>query len=434
MKKFIIDDEKLITEWNFDKNNEIGLHPEKITCGVDTKAWWTCKQCGLVYYSSIGHRSRGKGCPNCANKNRCQNKINTLIKKNGSFEKLHPELMAEWDYENNNISPDCITEKSNKKVKWICKKCQNSWITSPNERIRGRGCPNCSKQLIGENSKKSKLKKSGSLLEACPVLAEEWDINKNSISCDKISPKSHYNAFWVCHKCGHKWKAPVYSRYIGAGCSKCSKVKKFSFPEKLILHFIKKVFPDVIENYKPAFLKPKEIDIFIPSYTIGIEYDGERFHQDIEKDKIKSNICFENNLTLIRIREPKCPDIDFSIVYKMKNLKDYKGAINFIYKTLNVFKEINDEDILNASIIVSSDILNIKKENSLANLYPEIAKEWDYDLNGNLLPEYISYGSNMHINWICENGHKFKMTVSKRTLNGSKCPICNKIKLKNCKL
>ena len=429
MKKYVIDNPTLIAEWNFDKNNALGLDPSTITCGVDTKAWWTCPQCGFEYYSIIGNRSRrGVGCPKCGREKRGQSRVRTLVNKNGSFMLLHPELMVEWDLVYNNIDPNAITERSNVKVNWICQKCKYRWIATPNDRIRGRGCPICSKDLIGVNSRKTKLGKSGSLLESNPALAAEWDNEKNEFASDNISPKSHYNAFWICHRCGNKWQAPVYARCIGAGCPKCSKVKKFSFPEKLLLFFVRKAFPDAISSYKPAFLKPKEIDVFIPSRMIGIEYDGERYHKNTEKDRKKTTLCLDRGISLIRIREPKCPDIDFSTTYKMKSLKDFKGAANFIFQTLNVPIEVTDEAIADASIIVSAEVLNLKKENSLAARYPKIAEEWDSVLNGDLTPEYVPCGSNLKVNWICKKGHRFKMVVAKRTSRGTGCPICRKEK------
>ncbi|MCM3441482.1 zinc-ribbon domain-containing protein (plasmid) [Metabacillus halosaccharovorans] len=48
---------------------------------------------------------------------------------------------------------------------------------------------------------------------------------------------------------------------------------------------------------------------------------------------------------------------------------------------------------------------DVTKENSLAHLYPSIASEWDYDMNGELTPENISAHSNSEVFWKCPNCH-----------------------------
>ena len=53
-----------------------------------------------------------------------------------------------------------------------------------------------------------------------------------------------------------------------------------SRPQAIVYFFVKKYFPDAIQDYRPDWLKNKntsrnlELDIWIPSKRIGIEYDG----------------------------------------------------------------------------------------------------------------------------------------------------------------
>ena len=41
-KKYIIDDEKLMSEWNWVENNNLGLYPQILTFGSNKKASWKC--------------------------------------------------------------------------------------------------------------------------------------------------------------------------------------------------------------------------------------------------------------------------------------------------------------------------------------------------------------------------------------------------------
>src|SRR3989338_5052648 len=66
-----------------------------------------------------------------------------------------------------------------------------------------------------------------------------------------------------------------------------------------------------------------------------------------------------------------------------------------------------------------------KAKNSLANIFPNIAKEWDYVKNGNLTPEIIAPGSNKKIYWICPNNHSYQAIVSNRSRRNNSCPYCS---------
>ncbi len=61
---------------------------------------------------------------------------------------------------------------------------------------------------------------------------------------------------------------------------------------------------------------------------------------------------------------------------------------------------------------------------SLLESNPKLAKEWDYDKNGNHRPENTSPRSNKTVFWLCDKGHSYPARVSHRQ-NGSGCPYCS---------
>ena len=68
--------------------------------------------------------------------------------------------------------------------------------------------------------------------------------------------------------------------------------------------------------------------------------------------------------------------------------------------------------------------------NDLATTHPEIAKEWDYNKNGNITPSNVMAGSNNKKYWfVCENGHSYSSTLLNRK-KGRGCPVCRKNKVK----
>jgi len=70
---------------------------------------------------------------------------------------------------------------------------------------------------------------------------------------------------------------------------------------------------------------------------------------------------------------------------------------------------------------------NIKpaKVNSLSNVNPGLAMEWDSERNGVLSPHEVTYGSKKKVHWVCSmnKDHRWKAAVYSRNI-GSGCPYC----------
>lgn len=60
---------------------------------------------------------------------------------------------------------------------------------------------------------------------------------------------------------------------------------------------------------------------------------------------------------------------------------------------------------------------------SLADNLPELAREWDSDRNGDLLPTQITTKSGKKVWWKCQQGHSWQAKIAARA-NGSGCPNC----------
>ena len=71
----------------------------------------------------------------------------------------------------------------------------------------------------------------------------------------------------------------------------------------------------------------------------------------------------------------------------------------------------------------------ISGENDLQTVNPALASEWDYELNGNLLPSSITPASNRKVWWKCSQGHQYQATIGNRTSQHLGCPYCGNQKL-----
>lgn len=344
MKDLIVNNE-LINEWNWEKNNELGIYPDKITLGSGKKVWWICDK-GHEWAVRVVNRDKGSGCPYCAGY--------YIWPGYNDLATTRPDLAAEWDYERNgDLLPTQISRGYGKKVWWTCKICGNSWLASPNSRDN-----------------------------------------------------------------------------MDSGCPECVKGNKVSSQEIKLYYYVNKYFSDTISGYSNEHIGLTELDIFIPSLNIGIEYDGTRWHMDIGRDKNKDVVCNKNNINLIRIREPNCPKYDSTCTFiylKNRSQQILEDVYRELLKLLGV-KNPNvdfDRDLSD----INNLIFHKKKENSLAVLYPDIAKEWHPTKNGNLTSYDVTSKSDKRVWWLCTNcGYEWIVSVAARTSNNHGCPKCGRIK------
>ncbi len=340
----------------------------------------------------------------------------------------NPTLMAEWNWEKNNelgLAPTNLTLGSNKKVWWKCSKGHEWKEIVANRTRRNSNCPYCSNHrvLLGYND----------LQTTHPDIAKQWNYNKNEgILPTQVTAGSNKNVWWICEK-GHEWKASVNNRAgNNLGCSHCSKERRVSFPEKAIFFYLQKLFPDIEEQKHFSWLKRKELDIFIPSLNLAIEYDGEFWHKKQIRDIEKEELCIKHGVSLIRIREPKCPKYVGTCIcietgnpnkenYLEKPLIELINHINYTYG-LKLFLDYNiDRD----STKIYELLVTYEKERSLKSLFPEIAKQWNYDKNDELKPEFFSAMSNAIVWWKCVHGHEWRSAISDRTIGKRGCPYCS---------
>lgn len=206
-------------------------------------------------------------------------------------------------------------------------------------------------------------------------------------------------------------------------CGLCS--TRVSISEKAIIFYLRKIFDDVIENYRPDFLEGKEIDIYLPKLKLGIEYDGGKWHSDVLADIEKSENCRKNGIRLIRIREPECPSIAGSIITP-KAIMNGNYMTEPIRELLNIIKRnygINaatDVDCRRDNADICRTLVGGMESNSLARLFPEVATEWDYDKNYPSTSDKIAARAGRKAWWICSNGHSYSSVVASRTGDNAK--------------
>ena len=403
-------------EWHPTKNGTAG--PQDVSVNSNAKVWWQCsKYKEHFWHASPNARRMGNGCPICANKK--------ILQGYNDLGTCNPLLAKEWHpTKNNELTPDNVFSGSTKSVWWVCSE-KHEWKASLWNRKKGSGCPFC--------SGRPPLTEMNSLAMTNPELSKEWHPNRNGdLTPHDVRPFSNRKVWWICRK-GHEWKAHIENRSKGSGCKKCNTEMQTSFPEQAIYYYLKQVVP--AENRASVF--GKEVDIYIPSWGIGIEYDGMYFHNSdtsLERERKKNIVLSENGIQLIRVKETiESMENSSNIIYCTPDTQ-YHYLKPMLVELVGLLSEIKgypipqDINIERDRIEIMEQYIEREKHNSLALKNPLLATEWHLVKNGRIKPEHVSFGSGKKVWWQCAQGHEWQAAVSSRNNGHARCPECNKAK------
>lgn len=203
----------------FQANRHLAYHPHpernetvalgEITHGSHKKLWWQCDE-GHSWQAPVFAVTSGSWpCPYCSGKQAVSGEIDLAT--------LHPDLVAQWDWEKNgDIVPTGLRPGSRKEVWWRCEH-GHSWQTRVYSRVKdGCSCPYCSGRhaIPGQTD----------LATVRPDLMTKWDWERNGEwNPSEIKAGSHRKVWWRCEY-GHSYEAPVGAITAGiwGGCPYCS--------------------------------------------------------------------------------------------------------------------------------------------------------------------------------------------------------------------
>lgn len=102
------------------------------------------------------------------------------------------------------------------------------------------------------------------------------------------------------------------------------KRKITSKPEVELFRFIRKSIKGVILRNDRIQIKPKELDIYIPSLNLAFEFNGTYWHsekfKDINHREVKTKLCKNKNINLIHIEEKDWKDNKTKVLKSILNI------------------------------------------------------------------------------------------------------------------
>ena len=265
--------------------------------GNKTKVCIICPEHGEFWMSPNSHLSKKQGCPYCAGHMR---------KTNEQFIKDAREVHGDkYDYSKVNY----INNRTD-----IIVTCptHGDFNVKPDNHLAGNGCPKCA----------GKHRTTEELLQ---LLKDSRGDRYNYSLASMETMDDHYCIPIICRK--HGIFRQNYRMHLnGANCPVCS--NGVSKEEFFLFEFIKNTLGhnDTVSRIRGILSNPlQELDIYIPSKKIAIEYDGliwhsDKFNEDANYHFKKTEECRQKGIRLIHIFEDEMKEHKEIVLSKIRHI------------------------------------------------------------------------------------------------------------------
>jgi hypothetical protein len=278
-----------------------------------------------------------------------------------------PELVSQWDVKRNrSLKPSDITFCSTtKEVWWRCPVSNDhAWQSVPGKRLLyNHGNFRIANCPFCSHHRSTP---ANSLAKKCPAIAKQWDIERNSpLGPSDVAPMSHKKVWWKCAK-GHVWNEPVRHRTSTEGkCPFCAGTR---------------LSPDNSLAAKDP--------------NLAAEWHSTRNGRLTPADLTNRS--------------------DRDVWWQCPAGPDHAWQASPAYR------------VQSPSCPYCSN-RRASRDNSLAQTYPAVAKQWHPTKNGKLRPSEVVAGSRKKVWWKCPWGsdHEWECRVVNRTRYNTGCPYCS---------
>lgn len=402
------------------------LKPSEVSVGSGIYAYWICpKNPEHVWKTRINSRGKGRGCPICSGKRKLGYKYRTLAE-------AYPGIAREWHpTKNDSLLPENVAEASNKKVWWQCQKNpEHEWISPIYHRtVSNSPCPFCSgKKLNRDNSFGGKY----------PDLAKQWHPTKNgTLTPYSVFQSSKKKAWWICLDFPeHEWQAQISTRLKSSGkCPICIRKHPVKLPP------LSEHNAELAKEWHPRKNGNLTPDQFSAGSSKKVWWLC-KINPNHEWDAVIGNRALKGK-GCPYCKGQKAGDRNIAVLYPhlaaewhpTKNKLSPEQVTPGSHERVWWKCLVNPEHEWDTFVFVrTSGDGNCpecaKTGRSFAEKYPEVAKEWHPDKNGDVQPSDVPQSSQKKYWWRCSVNpeHEWEATPQNRGANGSGCPHCYKEK------
>lgn len=423
-KGMLLDFPELMSKYDFEKNNALGIDVNSITARTSRKVWWKCATCGNSWFATVASQNdRIKhGCPYCSGR--------LVVKGKTDLLSQFPNIADEWDFEKNEIGPDEVSRSSSVKYWWKCKECGHTWKQTVANRTGNKsGCPRCNIENVNSFCEQAVLyyvrrvfpdaingdKHLGmeldiyipSIKTAIEYDGEVWHESKKKTTIDERKNK-------LCETTGVKLYRIREPRLKSIdGC--ITIVREDSTTSKSLDRAIISLMSELGIN----------------DLQVNTEADGTKImEQYAQKKSSKSlascspDIAKEWHPTKNGVLTPEKVNNGTTKKVWWLGKCGHEWLMRVNERTQKPRKQTNGKTRKPYGCPYCSGKRILIGFNDLKTSNPELAEEWHPQRNAPLMPTDFTSGSRRKVWWLGKCGHEWQQAIGNRARQGQGCPIC----------
>jgi hypothetical protein len=245
------------------------VYPEQEYVSSKEKIEIVCQKHGSFWQKPNGHLN-GRGCPECSNdiKRACNRAVSSLV-RDGLLSRL-TAVNGRWCYDIDSFSG------MNKPLKCYCPD-HGDFFAWPNNLLHNSGCAACGQVKHAAFAEKRKLTTGEWVARAKAVHGDTYDYSATVYLGENTKTPV------LCRKHGlfHTTNDHIHQT---SGCPRCS--VHLSRGEDSVFRLVSNWAEAQQRNR--SLLKPRELDIYIPSNSLAIEYCGDYWHSLGSSEEVKT--------------------------------------------------------------------------------------------------------------------------------------------------
>lgn len=243
---------------------------------------------------------RGAGCPSCSGNKKLT--LETFIEKSNQ---VH----------NNKYDYSCSKYiNSQTPIEIICP-IHGKFLQKPNNHLIGWGCNRCGRELSGNKQRLSEE----------DLIKKIKEVHGDSYSYDFSNYKNYQSFIDITCPIHGIFQQSLGNHLKGQNCPQCS----FNSKQSKIEKDLESIFEtSIISSYRPSFLEGKELDLYIPSLNLAIEYNGFVYHHSSRDiSKFLDSTYKEPYYHLDKYEKCKNNGIDLIHIYEFEDINKWKRKL-----------------------------------------------------------------------------------------------------------
>jgi Zn finger protein HypA/HybF involved in hydrogenase expression len=324
---------------------------------------------------------------------------------------LHPTKNNGIKRYSEEIRPEELSIKSNRRIWWQCHECEHEWKTAIYNRYVGNECSVCKRGSLHSDGRNS-------LAAMYPEIAVEYVGDATAITA-----KTSRRANWVCSVCGDSWKTQVYNRTVlGRGCLACTNQKVHDDGRNSLAVMFPTLAEELIgDPHEVLATTNKKLRWRCNACSHEWDATGNKRAREGQGCNACANKVLHNDgrnslLAMFpEIAEELLGDPSHVIATTKRKFEWICSTCNHKWPAA-----VHTRTVMGTGCpVCSNQAIHRDLRNAMSRTHPELAKE----LIGN--PDEVITGTNKKLDWQCSICQHTWSAVGSSRGDGSGCPACS---------